>query len=77
MNPPPDRRKERIDRERIERAARIYSSNNDAGQALGIAPGSFGRRCRQLGIETPKARQLRTQREAQQRKALTNQPRAH
>ena len=46
-----------IDRERIERAARIYASNSDAGLALGIAPGSFGRLCRRYGIETPRARQ--------------------
>ena len=32
-----------IEKDRIERAARIYPSNHDAGLALGIAPGSFGR----------------------------------
>lgn len=46
----------KIDRERIERAARIYGSNRDAGMALGIAPGSFGRLCRRYNIETPQAR---------------------
>jgi len=46
----------KIDRERIERAARIYASNRDAGQALGIAPGSFGRLCRRFGIPTPQSR---------------------
>ena len=30
-----------IAKDRIERAARIYASNHDAGSALGIAPGSF------------------------------------
>ncbi len=50
---------EQFDRERIERAARIYASNRDAGQALGIAPGSFGRMCRRYGIETPQARRKR------------------
>ncbi len=50
---------EQFDRERIERAARIYASNRDAGQALGIAPGSFGRLCRRYGIETPQARRKR------------------
>jgi hypothetical protein len=45
-----------FDRERIERAARIYSSNRDASMALGIAPGSFGRLCRCFGIETPQSR---------------------
>ena len=46
----------KIERERIERAARIYASNRDAGLALGIAAGSFGRLCRRYGIETPTAR---------------------
>ena len=44
-----------IDRERIERVARIYASNQDASQALGINMRSFGRLCRQYGIETPYA----------------------
>ena len=48
-----------IERDRIERAARIYASNQDAGLALGIAPGSFGRLCRRYGIETPQARRKR------------------
>ncbi len=48
-----------IEKERIERAARIYASNFDAGLALGIAPGSFGRLCRRYGIETPQARRRR------------------
>lgn len=51
-----------IERERVERAARIYASNQDAGLALGIAPGSFGRLCRRYGIETPKARKERRHR---------------
>ena len=46
----------KIDKERIERAARIYTSNRDAGLALGIAPGSFGRLCRRFGIPTPQSR---------------------
>ena len=50
----------KFDKVRVERAARIYASNRDAGQALGIAPGSFGRLCRRFGIETPKARRQRT-----------------
>ena len=50
---------EQFDRERIARAARIYASNRDAGLALGIAPGSFGRLCRRYGIETPQARRKR------------------
>lgn len=46
----------RIPRERIARAARIYSSNNEAGAALGIKPSSFGRLCRHYGIPTPQQR---------------------
>ena len=49
----------KIHKERIERAARIYASNQDAGLALGIAAGSFGRLCRYYGIETPQARRRR------------------
>jgi|GEM_PF-682645 hypothetical protein len=48
-----------IDRVRIERVARMYASNQAAGQALGIAPRSFSRLCRQHGIETPYSRQRR------------------
>lgn len=48
-----------IERERVERAARMYASNRDAGVALGIAPGSFGRLCRRYGVETPQARKSR------------------
>ncbi len=47
---------EKTSRERVERVARIYASNKEASQALGIAPESFGRLCRQYGIETPHAR---------------------
>ena len=47
---------QKIERERIERAARIYPSSKEASRALGIAPGSFSRLCRLYGIETPKRR---------------------
>ena len=50
---------DQFDRARVERAARIYASNRDAGLALGIAPGSFGRLCRRFGIETPQVRRKR------------------
>jgi len=54
-----------IEKGRIERAARIYSSNRDAAAALGISPGSFGRLCRRYGIDTPQARRRqRTQGES-------------
>ena len=46
----------KIDRDRIERAARMYRSNGDAELALGLAQGTFGRLCRQYGIATPQAR---------------------
>ena len=55
------RETEQFDRERIARAARIYRSNKDAGVALGIAPGSFGRMCRRYGIDTPSIRRKRAQ----------------
>ena len=49
----------KIDPARVERAARIYGSNQEASRALGIAPGSFSRLCRLYDIETPHARQRR------------------
>ena len=55
-----------IERERIERAARLYSTNEAAGRALGIDPRSFSRLCRRYGAETPYARRLRERREARQ-----------
>ncbi|MBM3277612.1 MAG: hypothetical protein FJY95_05960 [Candidatus Handelsmanbacteria bacterium] len=45
----------KINRDRIERVARLYASNEKASQALGIAAGSFSRLCRLYGIETPYA----------------------
>ena len=55
-----------IAKDRIERAARMYASNHDAGSALGIAPGSFSRLCRRYGIETPQARKRRRRSEWRQ-----------
>ena len=52
-----------IEKYRIERAARIYASNDAAGSALGIAPGSFGRLCHRYGIETPQTRKRRRRNE--------------
>lgn len=52
-----------ISKERIERAARIYSSNLDAAAALGIAPGSFSRLCRHYGVDTPQVRRRKQQKE--------------
>jgi hypothetical protein len=45
----------------LERVARMYKSNKEASQALGIHPGSFARLCRRHGILTPYVR-LRTDR---------------
>lgn len=42
-----------FDRDRIERVARIYSSNKDAAAALGILPQSFQRLCKKYGVQTP------------------------
>jgi hypothetical protein len=50
-----------ISREQVERVARLYKSNQDASQALGIAMRSFSRLCRRHGIETPWARRRRRQ----------------
>ena len=61
----------KIDRERIERVARLYASNEEASQALGIAPGSFSRLCRLYGIETPYARKRKRWREAGRRRRLS------
>ena len=58
----------KIDPERIERAARIYASNQEASEALGIAPGSFSRLCRLYGIETPYARRRRRRLEFRRRR---------
>lgn len=48
-----------ISRERVERAARIYSSNRAAAEALGIRPGSFSRLCKKYEIESPQKRKER------------------
>ena len=40
-------------RERIERAARIYSSTGAAEAVLGITPSSFGGLCRRYGTPPP------------------------
>ena len=46
----------RTDPERIERAARIYSSNKNASAAMGITPGAFSRLCKRYGITPPHQR---------------------
>lgn len=54
----------RIPQDWIERAARVYASNQEASRALGIAGGTFGRLCRLYGIETPFARGRRCRQQA-------------
>ena len=56
---------EAISRERIERVARIYASNQDASRALGIAMRSFSRLCRRYEVETPHARRRRRRQKCQ------------
>lgn len=53
-----------IERERLERVARLYSSNDLASQVLGITARSFSRLCRRFGVETPYARKRRRLSEA-------------
>ena len=53
-------------KETIERVARIYKSNQDAGVALGITMRSFGRLCRKFGIETPYSKRRRLVSECRQ-----------
>ena len=48
-----------ITRQQVERVARIYKTNQDASQALGITMRSFGRLCRRHSIETPYVRKHR------------------
>lgn len=43
----------------LERAARVYKTNKDAGAALGLSMRGFARACRRYGIETPYARRRR------------------
>lgn len=51
-----------LEKTRVERAARLYANNRDAGLSLGITPGAFGRACRRFGIETPQQRQKKQER---------------
>ena len=57
----------RIERERVERVARLYATSQDASRALGITIRSFDRLCRRYRIETPYTRKLRRLRECQER----------
>ncbi len=46
----------------LERAARVYKTNKEAGAALGMSMRGFARACRRNGIETPYARRQRDRR---------------
>ena len=59
-----------ISREQIERVARIYRSNQDASQALGITIRSFSRLCRKYEIESPHGRKCRSIQEIRERHAV-------
>jgi hypothetical protein len=48
-----------VNQEAVERVARIYNMNKQAGQALGLGAQHFARLCRRYGIETPYARHCR------------------
>ena len=48
-----------VDQEAVERVARVYNMNRDAGRALGVSAQHFARLCRRYGIETPYARHRR------------------
>ena len=52
-----------LNQDQVERAARMYKTNQDAARALGIAMQSFGRICRKYAIETPYVRKRRLKRE--------------
>jgi hypothetical protein len=48
-----------IDKERLERAARIYKTNKEASEALRISGETFSAACKEHDIETPYFRKLR------------------
>ena len=45
-----------VEQEAVERVARVYKMNKEAGQALGIGAQYFARLCRRHGIEPPYTR---------------------
>ena len=55
---------DKVSRDSVSRAARIYKQNKDASDALGISLRYFSRLCRQYEIETPYARHWRHIQEA-------------
>ena len=60
----------KVQREQIERAARLYKSNKDASLALGITLQAFGRICKRYGIETPYERRRTSRRRMRRMEGL-------
>ena len=56
---------DKVSRDSVSRAARIYKQNKYASDALGISLRYFARLCRQYEIETPHARHQRHIQEAE------------
>ncbi len=46
----------KMSRKQLERAARMYRTNTEAGAALGISDVGFAIACKREGIETPAVR---------------------
>ena len=55
--------KTKVDREDVERAARMYPSGAVAARALGIDAGTFMNLCRRFGVEPPHERKRRLKEE--------------
>ena len=55
---------DKVSRDSVSRAARIYKQNKDASDVLGISLRYFARLCRQYEIKTPHARHRRHIQEA-------------
>ncbi len=56
----------KIDREEVERAARMYPSGAAAARALGIYASTFMDLCRRLGVDPPHKRKQRLKEEETQ-----------
>lgn len=63
-----------VGREQVERAARLYKTSGEAARALGISSNTFGRRCKEEGIETPFNRARRKKGESQKGAEETRKP---
>ena len=54
-----NRSKSKVNREEVERGARIYPSGAAAARAIGIDAGAFMELCRRFGVEPPHKRKQR------------------